>query len=332
MGSYKAREHLNKEKLCSSSCDHHPLETPKSPYQAMEFLSRSWSQSATDFFNILSSKNLLLDTDERLDTGVESNSSQGSRDSIWKWLAAGKSVRRVLQRQRSVKNSLGWLVERPLSSFSRRYRTEKKKEEFRLQTAKVHAALSVAELAAVVAGFTAGGGFEQLDIDDFSSKGRIRDKKMGMAIASAATLVATVCAEAAESAGAHKAHIESVVNSALTARTPSDIITLTATAATCLRGTATLKSRSVTSTCFSNYKEMLAKGAQLSVCTFSGQKKLRSVCICIKHKRLILRLEKRYLKGVLTIFKQLPVEAISSCCLKMKSNMMSGDQLPRASC
>ncbi|KAE9618417.1 putative pleckstrin-like, plant [Lupinus albus] len=69
--------------------------------------------------------------------------------------------------------------------------------------------------------------------------------KTDMAVASAATLVAAQCVEAAESMGAEREHLASVVSSAVNVRSHDDITTLTAAAATALRGAATLKARAL---------------------------------------------------------------------------------------
>ncbi|KAH7661446.1 Pleckstrin-like plant domain-containing protein [Dioscorea alata] len=66
-----------------------------------------------------------------------------------------------------------------------------------------------------------------------------------MAVASAATLVAAQCVEAAESLGAERDHLAAVVGSAVNVRTAGDVVTLTAAAATALRGAATLKARAL---------------------------------------------------------------------------------------
>lgn len=111
------------------------------------------------------------------------------------------------------------------------------KEEDRLRTANVHATLSVACLAAAIAGIAANSTKEAAkDVIPIGNGdgGKVAwDKNMGDTVASAAALIATVCAETAESIGANKAHVASAVNSGLAAQTPVDIITLTATAATC---------------------------------------------------------------------------------------------------
>ncbi|KAK9930909.1 hypothetical protein M0R45_018212 [Rubus argutus] len=69
--------------------------------------------------------------------------------------------------------------------------------------------------------------------------------KTDMAVASAATLVAAQCVEAAEAMGAEREHLHSVVSSAVNVRSAGDIMTLTAGAATALRGAATLKARAL---------------------------------------------------------------------------------------
>uniref|UniRef100_A0A0D9Y177 PH domain-containing protein n=1 Tax=Leersia perrieri TaxID=77586 RepID=A0A0D9Y177_9ORYZ len=84
-------------------------------------------------------------------------------------------------------------------------RKEKKKEETRAHNAQVHAAVSVAAVAAAVA----------------------------------------ACVEAAESLGAERDHLAAAVASAVNVRTPGDIATITAAAATALRGAATLKARAL---------------------------------------------------------------------------------------
>ncbi|KAL8171143.1 hypothetical protein V2J09_022947 [Rumex salicifolius] len=116
-------------------------------------------------------------------------------------------------------------------------RREKKKEETRAQNAQLHAAVSVAGVAAAVAAIAAA---------TAASSGPGKDPEMArtdMAVASAATLVAAQCVEAAEAMGADRDHLASVVSSAVNVRSAGDIMTLTAAAATALRGAATLKAR-----------------------------------------------------------------------------------------
>ncbi|KAJ8504560.1 hypothetical protein OPV22_005446 [Ensete ventricosum] len=110
-----------------------------------------------------------------------------------------------------------WLGVELFSSLSRGCR-EKSKEKVRLREAQVHAALSVTSLAAVPS---------QASLPFLA-------------------LVATVCAEAAESMGADRERAASGISTGLATKTSADMVTLIATAATCLRGAATLELRAAT--------------------------------------------------------------------------------------
>ncbi|KAL5561734.1 hypothetical protein UlMin_031481 [Ulmus minor] len=118
-------------------------------------------------------------------------------------------------------------------------RKERKKEETRAQNAQIHAAVSVAAVAAAVAAMAAA-----TAASSASGKNEQADKT-DTAMASAATLVAAQCAEAAEAIGADHDHLAAVVSSAVNVRSHDDILTLTAAAATALRGAATLKARAI---------------------------------------------------------------------------------------
>lgn len=102
----------------------------------------------------------------------------------------------------------------------------------------LHAALSVAGLAAGLAAVTAA---------ENNRNGTVGvgggSAKMSTALASATELLASHCIELAESAGAEHDRVASVVRSAVDVRSASDLVTLTAAAATALRGEAALRSR-----------------------------------------------------------------------------------------
>ncbi|PWZ22202.1 VAN3-binding protein [Zea mays] len=104
-------------------------------------------------------------------------------------------------------------------------RREKRKEETRAHNAQVHAAVSVAAVAAAVAAVAAATASASGGKDE-------RAARTDMAVASAATLVAAQCVEAAEAMGAEREHLEAAVGSAVSVRTPGDIVTVTAAAAT----------------------------------------------------------------------------------------------------
>ncbi|CAN6461987.1 unnamed protein product [Victoria cruziana] len=128
----------------------------------------------------------------------------------------------------------------------------KKKEEGRLQKAELHAAISVAGVAAALAALAAArnranygsqqGKLHEEKEEEDQDGGRARDAVM----ASAAALVATQCVEVARSMGAKKDQLGSAIESALAVKDAGDLITLTASAATALRGAATLRARAKT--------------------------------------------------------------------------------------
>ncbi|XP_071714795.1 VAN3-binding protein [Rutidosis leptorrhynchoides] len=116
---------------------------------------------------------------------------------------------------------------------------ERRKHELRTHNAQLHAAVSVAGVAAAVAALTATSATK----NPANNKEHTASLKSLNAIASAAALVASHCIEIAEDMGADHEQILSAVNSASIARTNGDIMTLTAGAATALRGAATLRAR-----------------------------------------------------------------------------------------
>ncbi|CAM8973628.1 unnamed protein product [Rhodiola kirilowii] len=119
-------------------------------------------------------------------------------------------------------------------------RREKKKEEIRVQNAQLHAIVSVAGVAAAVATMAAAAAAANGGNGKDETRG-----KLDLAVASAATLVAAHCVEAAECMGVERDQLASVVGSAVNVRCYDDILTLTAAAATALRGATTLKGRAM---------------------------------------------------------------------------------------
>ncbi|XVF51767.1 hypothetical protein PTKIN_Ptkin04bG0211000 [Pterospermum kingtungense] len=109
--------------------------------------------------------------------------------------------------------------------------TVKKKDKLRAENARVHSAVSVAALAAGLAAAAAAG----------NSNGT--GSKMSLALASATELLASHCVELAELAGADHDRVASVVKSAVDIQSAGDLMTLTASAATALRGEAALRAR-----------------------------------------------------------------------------------------
>lgn len=117
-----------------------------------------------------------------------------------------------------------WFQNKDSSSQS----TVKKKDKARVENAHLHAALSVAGLAAAMAAVAAA---ENNNNRKGTGGGGCRGK-MSTALASATELLATHCIELAESAGAEHDRVASVVRSAVDVRSASDLLTLTAAAAT----------------------------------------------------------------------------------------------------
>lgn len=92
-----------------------------------------------------------------------------------------------------------------------------------MHKAEVHAAISVAGVAAALAAIAA-------ENSQHGGKNTTKDA----AVASAAALVAAQCAKAAETMGAKREHLSSVIGSAIaTGTSASEILTLTASDATC---------------------------------------------------------------------------------------------------
>lgn len=98
----------------------------------------------------------------------------------------------------------------------------KRKEEDRLRRAEVHAAISVAGVAAALAAIAA----------ENSKQDQSNSTKESV-VASAAALVAAQCAQVAKAMGAKQEQLSTAMSSAMTGTTASDILTLTAAATTC---------------------------------------------------------------------------------------------------
>ncbi|CAI9098648.1 OLC1v1035330C1 [Oldenlandia corymbosa var. corymbosa] len=208
-----------------------------------------------------------------------------------------------------------WKIGQPLKKVPiKKWITEmkqKSKEDKRLQRAEVHAAVSVAGLAAALAAIAAeNSSSKKHDDDDDESTKATRDS----AVASAAALVAAQCAKVAEAMGAKKEQLRSVMGNAMSGTSASDIITLTAAATTSLRGAATLKVRAGyknklinggapvlpieldntdSNFDFENYRAVMAKGAQLYLEMQDGKRIFRSVSVILNREaKVIVRIRK----------------------------------------
>ncbi|EFH42487.1 hypothetical protein ARALYDRAFT_357995 [Arabidopsis lyrata subsp. lyrata] len=184
----------------------------------------------------------------------------------------------------------------------------KRKEEVRLQRAEVHAAVSLAGLAAALAAVAS----ENAGKDGGNGRPSTRET----AVASAAAVVAAQCAQMAETMGANRDQLSTMIGSAMTGTSVSEILTLTASATTSLRGAATLKARrgckinrlngsapvlpiedsSYLPPEFDKNISVLAKGTDLFVETPDGDFKARTVSMVLnKDGKVILKMKKHNL-------------------------------------
>ncbi|KAJ8425997.1 hypothetical protein Cgig2_007811 [Carnegiea gigantea] len=195
---------------------------------------------------------------------------------------------------------------------------QKRKEEKRLQKAEVHAAVSIAGLAAALAAIAEETSKEQLEYQPSPAR--------KAALASAAALVASQCTSVAESMGTKRDQLSSVIGSAMSATSTSDILTLTAAATTSLRGAATLKERvgcrnRLNSTPlvlpiqldgkfdddfdFEKRRLALAKGTILTIETYDGKCITRVVSLHLNSEaKVILQIMKRNVLNVIASKKE----------------------------
>ncbi|KAF7017161.1 hypothetical protein CFC21_030640 [Triticum aestivum] len=211
-------------------------------------------------------------------------------------------------------------------------RKQKRKEEARLHKAEVHAAVSVAGVAAVLAAIAA-------ENSAPAARGSASASMRETAVASAAALVAAQCAKVAEAAGATRDQVAAAVNAAVAATDASNVITLTAAAATSLRGAAALRGRRGGSGGhgqgeradqggtapwqddldfdfnYARSKAALAKGDELFVAMPDGKWKLHTVSAATdRNGKVVLRIKKMNL--VMQAFsnaKECVVEDVRPC-------------------
>uniref|UniRef100_A0A0E0CPZ9 VAN3-binding protein-like auxin canalisation domain-containing protein n=1 Tax=Oryza meridionalis TaxID=40149 RepID=A0A0E0CPZ9_9ORYZ len=173
----------------------------------------------------------------------------------------------------------------------------RKREDIRLQTAQMHAALSVARLATAVARMVSNCQSESTNANNtiMTGIGKDEHRKMHAAIASAAALVAASCSEAAKLTGASREQISTVIHMGMETRSLGDLLMLTTSAATCLKGANAFKMRN---RAISNYafEDLMSnqKDVRLPIRTPDGKIHIRMVSVHCKHDKIILNLGKEH--------------------------------------
>ncbi|EOA16698.1 hypothetical protein CARUB_v10004890mg [Capsella rubella] len=230
---------------------------PETPTETMEFLGRSWSISAVEltraFFNnsAADTNSFLLSTlvntnrEDREDE-EDSTSMASSRDFLLPQIGNKTSPPITPRTGKEMKHLYKSMIRGKTMGRRLKDQKEKKKQETRTRNAEIHAAVSVAGVAAVVAATAASNAVASAEHAGESTT-------VAVAVASAAALIASHCIEMAGEIGAGYNQIATAVSSATNARTNGDVMALTASAATALRGAAILRSRMER-----NYKESKA--------------------------------------------------------------------------